>query len=106
MSKFTAGPWEAAVSDTHDKRLAVWADGGMAGATQVAILPPEFSSTKANAHLIASAPDMFRDLNEAANLIDFLSVHLEGRMGEGALMDMQVKAESWRETLAKAEGKS
>ena len=100
MSKFTAGEWRIGVHPTDSSPFAVVESDSQYICQTVG------GNDLANAHLIASAPDMFRDLNEAANLIDFLSVHLEGRMGEGALMDMQVKAESWRETLAKAEGKS
>lgn len=56
--KGTQGPWLAAMSDTHDGRMAVWADGGMGGIEQVCILPPPFVAVKANAEGIAALPQL------------------------------------------------
>lgn len=60
---------------------------------------------QANARLIAAAPDMYEALTECANNLKFLSNHLTGRMGEGALAEIERLADEAFLVLAKAEGK-
>lgn len=60
----TPGPWIAGTSDTHEGS-AVWGDGGLRGAKQVAICPREFEAHAANAQLIAAAPELLSALSDA-----------------------------------------
>lgn len=59
-----------------------------------------------DAHLIAAAPELLEDLMEAKALVEFLADHLVGRMGDGALVDMAIKADNWNDTIAKALGET
>lgn len=60
--------------------------------------------TEANIDLVAAAPELLDDLREAWNLVMFLVSHLQGRMGEGALAEMEAKADGWAETILKSTG--
>lgn len=56
------GPWIASMSDTHPALPAVFADGGIGGATQVAIFPKEFVNYKEHAKFVAASPQIIREL--------------------------------------------
>ena len=60
----------------------------------------------ANARLMAAAPEVIRDLEEAGKLLLFLSGHLAGRMGEEALSDIEKRARSYLALVAKATGRA
>lgn len=104
--KFTPGPWLAAESDTHDKRQAIWADGGLVGCAQVAILPPEFPRTKANAALIAAAPEMYESEMSNLAILAALLVRLEGHASAQVITDIRARIAATEAALAKAEGRS
>lgn len=103
-TKFTPGPWE--VTDAFGPNP----DGSGVSEPEKGVLVCSGTGyfgregLKANLNLIAAAPEMYEELQECASLLAFLVRHLEGRMGEGALTDMHLKAESAFEVLAKARG--
>lgn len=58
----TPGEWSQEESDTNPGRPAVFADGGLTGVAQIAIMPREFSAAKENATFIALAKNAIPDL--------------------------------------------
>jgi len=125
MGKHTPGPWKwgpdwgevngkpDGFDEGYDAGVPKYGDLRLVGRDGSVILPIRLDHyrviwdqypihlSEADAHLIASAPELLADLKEAAELVSFLAMHLRGRMGEDALIDMELKAKSWWETIAK-----
>lgn len=78
--KWTQGPWLSGYSDTHYPNKAVWADGGMAGASQVCVMTDDFSARDANAHLIAAAPDLYEALQA---MVDYCNAECGSKIYPG-----------------------
>lgn len=92
----TRGPWLASESDTRPGLWAVWADAGMAGIAQVAIIPNELAHAESNARLIAKAPDL---LAENERLRDALRAMVQAHE-TGKFEPMQAAYEAARAALA------
>lgn len=103
-TKFTPGPWVASETPHSSYQNWVVLDGGQQHKRQ--ICPINSNNEKADAYLIAAAPDMYEVLEECASLLIYLSDHLAGRMGEGALSDMYATGRDGLAALAKARGES
>lgn len=105
MSGYTEGEWGInqhkniifAKSLEDQIPIAVVSSGTIQGAYETSLI-------RANAHLIAAAPDMFEVLEECASTLAFLANHLEGRIGEGAQAEMFRLAEEAEDALKKARG--
>lgn len=98
-AKFTPGPWEFTVSRNGVRQISSKIKSQICRMWNC-------RETEGNAHLIAAAPEMYEALEGAAATLNFLSDHLRGRMGDGALDDMRQKADSCFELLAKARGEA
>lgn len=100
MSKFTAGPWRADTDGYHIMKSsrAVAAVFGVNGHGQI---PAE---TKANAHLIAAAPEMYAALRKVLGYLDYPG---NGKPPDSAgAATVEVCLEEVRDALAKARGES
>jgi len=53
---------------------------------------------------VRTSSDLYEALEECASRLRFLSQHLVGRMGDGALQDMEDLADNASEALSKARG--
>jgi len=92
MSKHTPGPWQW--TQHFDPTISIYKDGF----GQIARLYDSSAGTgKANARLIAAAPDLLADLQEACDRIEDLVSRLGGT-------DPEKATESYRATIAKATG--
>ena len=67
MSKHTAGPWF--VNDSTKNGFEVWADIG-AGQFRVAVTGHAYTFDKANADLIAAAPELLAELEKLSERIN------------------------------------
>ena len=103
MSKHTPGPWliaESVVSRhaiTNMRRIRSKNEGLEHGAVCDVYGIQDGSEASANARLIAAAPDLLADLQEACDRIEDLVSRLGGT-------DPEKATESYRATIAKATG--
>lgn len=100
MSDFTSGPWRVNAI-RGDESVDVTTDSGVplqiANCHQGAI-----ANAKADARLIAAAPDMFEALRDVVTFAGFYSGKMEDTLGDEALSAL---GETALAALARAEGR-
>jgi hypothetical protein len=125
MAKFTAGPWIAEYSGIESAdgwsilTESGWVEGNpwIASAQGTNVGPADKAEVEANAHLIASAPDLYEALKDVAQLIggwreaiaeleDFCSEPVRLKNMIAALNQCDDMTISIRAALAKADGKA
>jgi hypothetical protein len=72
---YTKGPWIASEN--------VYADAGMAGAVEVCFVNKEFVAHKANAKLIAAAPELLEALENLVELLETYGMDTGNHFGPG-----------------------
>lgn len=98
MSKHTPGPWEACIqdADSGEKWFDIWsAHGSVAHVSECARPDDNLRTFRADAKLIAVAPEMFDALDKALEVISFCYMNSPEQPKEIALI---------RAVLAKAGG--
>ena len=73
--------------------------------TPIATLHGSFEKQKANAHLIAAAPDLYEALLKYGSALMFLEGNFKERFSKTELESLQQAYRKGTEALAKAEGK-
>ena len=101
-TKFTPGPWRMGESpSSNPHRFYIKAeDAGICEGCQWLHTDP-VEESKANAHLIAAAPEMYKRLEACVDLLTFIANHAE--LHNWYSSAMKEAAES-RKVLAKARG--
>lgn len=66
--KFTPGPWEVGYGLLDGGYLGIWKSGSETVVARISPTDRETDEDKANAHLIAAAPDMYAALEEARDI--------------------------------------
>ena len=111
MGDYTKGKWKAYKTDFKPDRWAICAgkngEWGIAKTLLDGKIPP--AAKKANAHLIAAAPDMYEALKQTQFVIRQFNELLSRRTDDDGIvgaLDALFDNVIWDEALAKAEGKS
>ena len=71
--KFTPGPWEGGYGLLDGGYLGIWKSGSETVVARISPTDRETDEYKANAHLIAAAPDMYAVLTELEESVDYWS---------------------------------
>ena len=70
MSGWTKGPWEVTDEDVRGDDIFFRVESAEAGMVALVDATPEDGPGKANAHLIASAPELAEALRQLVSMID------------------------------------
>lgn len=102
-TKFTKGPWVANYGGTEGHIKAI-KEGGTPTVAIADVITPSLTDEekKANAHLIAAAPDMYKEIEQDILWLERLSKDYV--IGSYELRSIQLRIKSKRILLAKARG--
>lgn len=104
--KPTPGPWAAEKAETWQKRIRVNAHDGLDEVAGVYSDDIDFDEAKANARLIAAAPELLEALQAADRILWMAEKYAEGGGSGGPEQrDYDEAAPLIKAALAKAEGK-
>lgn len=93
MSKYTPGPWRASIAG-NDEEIHIYdrADG----IVWAVIKPPNNEIDVANAHLMATSPEMYEVLEKALGMLEDFNIKNPNKKAENLMADIMTVLEKAR----------